>query len=165
MFAETFALKRDGLRGKKLAKSMAEKVSSYSADELRLLAELVPSPELRARASAVHYGLLALLGIGSLLAAGSAYQLFAAGDRTIQGLALAGVVLLFRFIAITMIARYRRDGALLVFLGVSTGLVRQISTMDVLNLAFTVALAIVTWLWLVKLFPKLKWRGRLPPRE
>jgi len=165
MFAKTFALKRDGLRGKKLAKSMAEKFSSYSADELRLLAELVPSPELRARASALHYALLALLGIGSLVAASSAYQLFAEGDRTIQGLALAGVVLFFRLIGITMIARYRRDGALLVFLGVATGLARQIRTMDVLSVAFTVTVAVVTWLWLVRLFPNLKWRGQLPPRE
>ena len=161
MFVETLELKRAGLRGKKLAASMAERFASYSADELKLLAEHVPSPELRSRASDLHWLLLTLLGIGSIAAAVSVFSLFSQGDRSLQGLALAGLVLLFRVVPIYMIARYRRDGALLVFLGTATGIARQIGRMDILDLVFAVILVIVTYLWLARLFPKLIFRGHL----
>jgi hypothetical protein len=161
MFVETLEMKRDGLRGKKLAKSMAEKFSGYSAEELKVFAEHVPSPELRRRARAIHSLFLTLLGIGSVAAAVSVFSLFSEGDRGVQGLALAGLVLLFRLVPIYMVARYRRDGALLVFLGAGTGVARQFVTMDVVNLLFAVTLAIVAWLWVEKLFPKLTWRGQL----
>lgn len=161
MFAETLKLKTDGLRGKKLAKAMAAKFGSYSAEELKLLAAHVPSPELRRRARAIHALLLTLLGVGSIAAAISVYSLYSEGDRSFQGLVLAGLVLLFRLIPITMIARYRRDGALLIFLGGATGLARQIGSMDIINLMFAVALVIVAWLWVARVFPNLTSRGQL----
>jgi hypothetical protein len=160
MFVQTLELKREGLRGKKLARSMAEKFSSYSADELKLLAEHVPSPELRRRARTLHALLLTLLGAGSIAAAVSVFSLFSERDRSVQGLGLAGLVLLLRLVPIFMVARYRRDAALLVFFGVATGL-RQIGTMDFINVVFAVILVIVAWLWLTRLFPNLTWRGQL----
>ena len=159
MFAETFELKRAGLRGKKLAKAMAEKFSSYSGDELKLLAAHVPSPELRGRARALHLLLLALLGSGSVAAAVSVFSLYSEGDRSGRGLAFAGLVLLVRLVPIYMVARYRRDGALLVFLGAATGIVHQISAMS-LDALFAVVVVIVAWLWSARLFPNLTWRGQ-----
>lgn len=160
MFVETLALKRDGLRGKKLAKSMAAKFPSYSADELRTFAEHVPSPELRARHRGEHLLLLGLLAVGSVAAAASVFDLHSRGDRSIQGLGMAGLVLLCRAIPIIMVARYRRDGALFVYLALP-GMLRQIAAMDFVNIAFGVALTIVATLWVSRLFPKLTWRGQL----
>lgn len=166
MFVETARLKREGLKGKKLAKSMAAKFSSYSAEELRVFAELVPSPELRRGAKAVHSLLLALLCAGSITAALSAHALFSEGDRS-PGLVLAGMVLLSRSIPIAMVARYRRDGGVLVLYGAAMGLLHVFrgttggGALGVVNLAFMVVLAGVAWLWIEKLFPKLTWRGQL----
>jgi hypothetical protein len=159
MFVETYNLKRDGLRGKKLAKSMAERFSSYSSDELKLLAESVPSPELRRKARGLHALLLALLGFGAVTAALSVFRLFSGGDRSMP-LLLAAVVFLFRAVPIYLIARYRRDGALLVLLGAGLALTR-ISSLEVFDVAFVVVAATVAWLWVAKLFPNLTWRGQL----
>ncbi len=159
MFDQTFAMKQEGLRGKKLAKAMAAKFPSYSAEELVLLAEHVPSPELRRRAANLHRLFLALLGIGSISAAFAVWDLFSEHERGIQGLAMAGLLLLFRAVPIYSAVRYRRDAALFVFLGAAAA-VGRIGSMHVLDVAFAATLTIVAWLWNAKLFPNLTWRGQ-----
>ncbi len=159
MFVETFKLKREGLRGKKLAKSMAARFSSYSADELALLAEHVPSPEVRRRARILHAVFLTLLTAGSISAAVAVYGLFSAGDRSFQGLVLAALLLLFRAVPIYLVARYRRDGAMFVFLGVGPTIAR-IGSMEPIDVLFALTLVIVAVFWVARMFPNLTWRGQ-----
>ncbi len=159
MFDQAFALKQEGLRGKKLAKAMVAKFPSYSAEELVLLAAHVPSPELRRRTATLHRVFLALLGIGSVSAALSVWSLLSDRDHGAGGLVLVGLLLLFRAVPIYMAARYRRDAALFVFLG-AAATVGRLGSLHVLDVAFTATLVVVAWLWAAKLFPDLTWRGQ-----
>lgn len=167
MYDATFEMKREGLRGKKLAKAMAAKFSGYSADELTRLAESVPAPELRERARIVHVALLAMLGVATASAALTLEHLYTVGNRDMP-LFIACVALFWRTVTFFQAVRYRRDGGTLTIVGVVFGIIQWASHPELftgkasfLDVLLTIGVALLAWVWLTKLFPKLTFAGKL----
>ncbi len=162
MFSETARLVRAGKKPESIAKSLLRKYPAYTRDELRILVANVPSPDVRRSARTPHVMLMGLVTVSI----GASIILILQAETNLVRI-VAGLFVLFRIAVLVQLARWRRNGGILVAYAGARGLLSILEPsehtppVEIIDILASVgAIALAVW-WIAAAFPALNWRGEL----